>query len=78
MSSRPADCAEVRFGADETRIEQLWYTGIRQGRAAGRAMSGDVAPYDSGIPYNSAQFLFLDYSNVGWMNLARASALRRS
>jgi NAD(P)H-nitrite reductase large subunit len=65
------DCAEIRWDDGTTRIEQLWYTGIGQGRAAGRAMVGDVAPYDSGIPYNSAQFLFLDYANVGWMNLAR-------
>jgi len=66
------DCAEVQWDDDSSRIEQLWYTGIKQGRAAGESMQGAAASqYDSGIPYNSAQFLFLDYSNVGWMNLAR-------
>lgn len=67
------DCAEVRWDPPEgpNRIEQLWYTGIKQGRAAGLAMLGDAVRYEPGVPYNSAQFLFLDYLNVGWMNLAK-------
>ena len=66
------DCAEIDQGPGRPpRIEQLWYTGIKQGRAAARAMLGDVHRYDPGVPYNSAQFLFLDYCNVGWMNGAR-------
>jgi NADPH-dependent 2,4-dienoyl-CoA reductase/sulfur reductase-like enzyme len=65
------DCAEIRQAQGPGRVEQLWYTGIKQGRAAGRSMLGDRVTYDPGIPYNSAQFLLLDYVNVGWMNLAR-------
>jgi NADPH-dependent 2,4-dienoyl-CoA reductase/sulfur reductase-like enzyme len=65
------DCAEVQWDDGSSRIEQLWYTGIKQGRAAGESMLGAAAPYDTGVPYSSAQFLFIDYANVGWMNLAR-------
>lgn len=65
------DCAEMRFDEMDGRpnlAQKLWYTGLRQGRAAGRSMSGDPVQYDPGIPYNSAQFLFLDYLNVGWFS----------
>jgi NADPH-dependent 2,4-dienoyl-CoA reductase/sulfur reductase-like enzyme len=65
------DCAEIKQEPGPGRIEQLWYTGVKQGRVAGRSMVGDRVAYDPGVPYNSAQFLFLDYANVGWMNLAR-------
>jgi len=65
------DCAEVRLEGGAGLVEQLWYTGIRQGRVAARAMLGDRVTYDPGIPLSSAQFLFLDYTNVGWMDLAR-------
>lgn len=66
------DCAQVHLpGASEPLIQKLWYTGIRQGEVAGRVMTGANAVYDPGIPYNSAQFLFLDYLTVGWMARAR-------
>ncbi len=65
------DCAELQWGDGTIRLEQLWYSGIRQGQAAGRAMLGYPVNYDPGVPYNSAQFLFLDYLNVGWMSGAR-------
>jgi NAD(P)H-nitrite reductase large subunit len=65
------DCAEIRREGQPPLIEQLWYTGIGQGRVAARAMLGDRVAYDPGIPLNSAQFLFLDYTSVGWMDLSR-------
>ena len=64
------DCAEVRRDGEANLAQKLWYTGIRQGRAAARGMLGDRLRYDPGIPYNAAQFFFLDYVNVGWMKLA--------
>ena len=60
------DCAEIVRPA-RNAVEQLWYTGLLQGQAAGRAMAGDEVHYDRGVPYNSAQYLFLDYCAVGWM-----------
>jgi len=67
------DCAEISLEEGTPGFgEQLWYTGIKQGRVAGAAMVGDRVRYDPGIPYNTAQFLFLDYTNVGWMDLARS------
>ena len=65
------DCSEIMRGDDLPNLAQkLWYTGIRQGRVAGQAMVGDQVSYDPGIPYNAAQFFFLDYLNVGWMKKA--------
>jgi len=67
------DCAEMHFGEEDcdapNMAQKLWYTGLRQGRAVGASMLGDPMHYDPGIPYNSAQFLFLDYLNVGWFSL---------
>jgi NAD(P)H-nitrite reductase large subunit len=67
------DCAEIRY-PDRTVIEQLWYTGIHQGRAAGRSMLGDDVRYERGIWYNAAQFLCDDYLNVGQMKSFRPTA----
>ncbi|MFC1851288.1 NAD(P)/FAD-dependent oxidoreductase [candidate division CSSED10-310 bacterium] len=61
------DCAEIREpDQDKGLIQALWYTANKQGIQVGRAMVGDEIHYDPGIPYNSAQFLFLDYVTVGW------------
>ena len=65
------DCAVVMRSGDAPSLAQkLWYTGIQQGRVAGRAMVGDKVRYDPGIPCNAAQFFFMDYLNVGWMKKA--------
>jgi NAD(P)H-nitrite reductase large subunit len=65
------DCAEVQRGGGAPNLGQkLWYTGLRQAGHAARSMLGDPVTYDPGVPYNSAQFLFLDYLNVGWLNKA--------
>lgn len=67
------DCAEIKIDPAQERgqIEALWYTSNRQGIVAGKNMVGDEIPYDRGIPYNSAQFLFLDYVTTGWMTQFR-------
>ena len=65
------DCAVImRSGEMPNLAQKLWYTGMRQGNVAGRAMVGDTVRYEPGIPYNAAQFFFLDYLNVGWMKKA--------
>jgi len=62
------DCSEIHLpGEERPRLEKLWYTGQVHGAVAAQAMLGQEAAYAPGIPYNSAQFLFLDYLTVGWM-----------
>jgi NAD(P)H-nitrite reductase large subunit len=69
------DCAEIHYpGVERPVIEQLWYTGIHQGRAAARSMLGDSVGYRRGIWYNAAQFMFADYMNIGQMKKLRANA----
>jgi len=67
------DCAVIKMpGEERPRVEKLWYTGQKHGVVAGRSMAGDAdARYAPGIPYNSAQFMFLDYVTVGWMKQMR-------
>jgi len=69
------DCAEIQYpGIERPVIEQLWYTGIHQGRAAARSMMGDPVRYERGIWYNAAQFIFADYTNIGQMKTLRPRA----
>ena len=66
------DCAEIHLpGEQQPRLEKLWYTGQKHGQVAGRAMLGEDSAYTPGVPYNSAQFLSLDYVTVGWMKRMR-------
>lgn len=63
------DCAEISdSGRSSGLVQSLWYTAVKQGLAAGRAMSGEEIVFDPGIPYNAAQFFGLDWLTVGWMN----------
>ena len=70
-TSRPqlfaaGDCAEIATtGARNGMVEQLWYSALRQGEQAARAMCGDLRPYDPGIFYNSAAFFEVYYLYVG-------------
>lgn len=60
------DCAQHRQPAPgEAPIEQLWYTGRRQGAAAARAICGAPTPYQRGVWFNSAKFFNLDYHTYG-------------
>ena len=66
------DCAQINLpGEERPRLEKLWYTAQKHGLVAARAMLGEQAAYAPGIPYNSAQFLSLDYVTVGWMKRTR-------
>ena len=60
------DCAEILSPDGNSRyIEQLWYSAMRQGAYAARAMLGDPRPYDPGIFYNSAMFFDVNYQYLG-------------
>jgi len=63
------DCAEIVMEGDERNlIQQVWYTGKSQGRAAGEAISGRDTVYDPGVWYNSAKFINLEYQTYGEVN----------
>ena len=60
------DCAEMATeGEGRNLIQQVWYTGKAQGRAAGEAIAGGEVIYDPGIWYNSAKFFDLEYQTYG-------------
>ena len=63
------DCAEiVTEGLENPLIQQVWYTGKMQGRAAGESIAGERSVYDPGIWYNSAKFFDLEYQTYGTVN----------
>lgn len=62
------DCAELENPGDERNtIQQVWYSGKRQGRVAGENMLGARVKYDPGLWYNSAKFLHLEYQTYGFV-----------
>ncbi|MGH7885281.1 MAG: NAD(P)/FAD-dependent oxidoreductase [Thermodesulfobacteriota bacterium] len=62
------DCAEiVAEGGGRNMIQQVWYTGKMQGKAAGETICGLDSKYDPGIWYNSAKFLDLEYQTYGFI-----------
>ncbi len=64
------DCAEIRTPEGErNQIQQVWYTGKMQGEVVGDVMSGQERTHDSGIWFNSAKFLDLEYQTYGKVNL---------
>ena len=66
------DCAEiVNPDGDRNTIQQVWYTGKMQGEAVGDVISGHPRSYASGIWFNSAKFLDLEYQVYGSVNLRR-------
>jgi NAD(P)H-nitrite reductase large subunit len=87
------DCAELR-AADGERglVQQVWYTGKRQGALVADAIVADAAgqeapAYDPGVWFNSAKFLDLEYQTYGtvaadgrdslwWRDPARRRGLR--
>lgn len=63
------DCAEiVNEGESRNLIQQVWYTGKMQGKAAAESMAGRDVRYDPGIWYNSAKFLDLEYQTYGFVS----------
>ncbi len=60
------DCAEFIQPEDgELKIEQLWYTGKKQGEVVGDVISGKQRSYHRGIWFNSAKFFDLEYQTYG-------------
>lgn len=60
------DCAEIiTEGEGRNLIQQVWYTGKNQGKAAGEVIAGRQSVYDPGIWYNSAKFFDLEYQTYG-------------
>ncbi len=60
------DCAEFREPlAHGRRIEQLWYSGRRQGRTLGRLLAGGTDAYSAPLFFNSAKFFDLEYHTYG-------------
>jgi 3-phenylpropionate/trans-cinnamate dioxygenase ferredoxin reductase subunit len=60
------DCAEIRTPEGERNlIQAVWYTGRMQGEVVARNVLGAVDEYDSGIWFNSAKFLDLEYQVYG-------------
>ena len=60
------DCAEFVDPAYGHRpIEQLWYTGRKQGKTVARNICGSRTPYDKGVFFNSAKFFTIEYQTYG-------------
>jgi len=63
------DCAEIVGPAGGPGlIQQVWYTGKRQGEVAGDVLAGDERAYEPGIWFNSAKFFQLEYQVYGDVN----------
>ncbi len=60
------DCAEFQDdGIGHRRIEQLWYTGRKHGKAVAQMICGRRTPYDRGVFFNSAKFFTVEYQTYG-------------
>ena len=60
------DCAEFReAGIGYRNIDQLWYTGRRQGKTVARTICGHRTPYRKPIFFNSAKFFSIEYQTYG-------------
>ena len=60
------DCAEVKTeGEGRNLIQQVWYTGEAQGRAAALSLAGETVDYEPAFWFNSAKFVDLEYQTYG-------------
>ncbi|WP_462137106.1 NAD(P)/FAD-dependent oxidoreductase [Candidatus Mycalebacterium sp.] len=64
------DCAEIITGEERNLLQQVWYTGKAQGKAAGEAMCEIPTNYEPATWFNSAKFLDLEYQTYGQVNLS--------
>jgi NADPH-dependent 2,4-dienoyl-CoA reductase/sulfur reductase-like enzyme len=62
------DCAEIEFPGGANLLQQVWYTGKRQGELVAEVMSGEERAYEPGIWFNSAKFFDLEYQVYGAVN----------
>ncbi len=64
------DCAEIRRPeGSRNLIQQVWYTGKKQGEVVGDVICGEERTYDPGIWFNSAKFLHVEYQTYGRVGL---------
>jgi NADPH-dependent 2,4-dienoyl-CoA reductase/sulfur reductase-like enzyme len=64
------DCAEIAGEAgSRSLVQQVWYTGKRQGECAGDGIAGAARRYEPGVWFNSAKFFDLEYQTYGQVNL---------
>jgi NADPH-dependent 2,4-dienoyl-CoA reductase/sulfur reductase-like enzyme len=65
------DCAEIRTqSSGKNTIQQVWYTGKRQGEFVAQSMAGEATgDYETGLWFNSAKFLDLEYQTYGSVGL---------
>ncbi len=63
------DCAEIPTADGKTTVELLWYSARDQGEVAALNMVGIEKKYNTGIFYNYARFLDMDYATIGKTNL---------
>lgn len=68
------DCAEIRRPGEDPLIEQIWYSAKRQGELAARSMLGDPIDYRPPVFFNSSKFFEIEYTTVGVVTKAPASA----
>ena len=59
------DCAEIVVEGGENLVQQVWYTGKKQGEVAGDVIAGEERRYEPGIWFNSAKFFDLEYQTYG-------------
>ncbi|HMB92287.1 MAG TPA: FAD-dependent oxidoreductase [Rhodothermales bacterium] len=60
------DCAEFRDPSIGSKpIEQLWYTGRKQGKTVAYTICGERRAYDRGVFFNSAKFYNIEYQTYG-------------
>lgn len=62
------DCASVPQRDGTRRPEPLWYTARAQGRIAGRALSGDDARYERGLPYDASKLIDIEHTSAGTLD----------
>jgi NADPH-dependent 2,4-dienoyl-CoA reductase/sulfur reductase-like enzyme len=62
------DCAEIVRPGQPSLVQQVWYTGKRQGEHVAEVIAGVERAYDPGVWFNSAKFFDLEYQVYGRVN----------
>src|SRR5262245_61079529 len=62
------DCAEIVRPGEGNLVQQVWYTGKRQGELVAEVIAGEERAYDPGVWFNSAKFFDLEYQVYGRVN----------
>jgi NADPH-dependent 2,4-dienoyl-CoA reductase/sulfur reductase-like enzyme len=62
------DCAEIERPGERSLVQQVWYTGKKQGELVAEVIAGEEREYEPGIWFNSAKFFDLEYQTYGRVN----------